>query len=711
MLQLFPKSHFSRVFILCLSIFMAANGAIAQITAPQLTAISRTSSATLTAGSPVTVNFAITAGTDTLSFVSIFFQDAAGQERQMVQGTPSNGTGSIATATSWLNGSYTFTRVVVATTSSGTTTYFRNGTVTNSTTGVSGPTTHALSFSALDFSLSGGTSTIVAPLLTSITRTSAATLAAGNPVTFSFAITAGSDTLSFVSLFFQDSAGQERQIVQGTPSSGSGTIATAASWLNGNYTFNRAVIATTSSGTTTYFRNGTVTNSASGVTGPTTHSLSFSGLDFSLTSGTGSIVAPQLTAFNRTSASTLSAGSSVAVSFAITSGSDSLSFISVFFQDAAGQERQIVQGTPSNGTGNIATAASWLSGNYTFTRVVIATTSSGTTTYFRNGTITNSATGASGPTTHSISFVALDFALTGGIDGPPVIVTQPTAQTATAGQGATFSVTASSTLPLNYQWRKDGAAITGATSATLTLSNLLSGDAGAYSVAISNSAGTTTSNPATLTVNPAGSAPVITAQPTNQTATIGFLAQFSVTATPFLGVTYQWYKNGAAISGATGFLYTINNTTSADAGSYTVVVTNGAGSVTSSAATLTVIGSGGLAPTISGQPTDQSVAVGFLTFLGVTASGAQPLAYQWYKGGVAIAGATTMFFTVSASQASDAGTYTVVVSNSFGSVTSSAATVRVGNARPGTRSKGGGVSSTTFAPDARHVSRKRLTPT
>src|SRR5207302_11403801 len=85
------------------------------------------------------------------------------------------------------------------------------------------------------------------------------------------------------------------------------------------------------------------------------------------------------------------------------------------------------------------------------------------------------------------------------------------------------------------------------------------------------------------------SAPQITAQPVNQTVTVGQTASFSVTATGTAPLSYQWNKNGAAISGATSSTYATAATTSSDNGAqFTVVVSNAAGSATSSAAMLTV---------------------------------------------------------------------------------------------------------------------------
>jgi hypothetical protein len=85
----------------------------------------------------------------------------------------------------------------------------------------------------------------------------------------------------------------------------------------------------------------------------------------------------------------------------------------------------------------------------------------------------------------------------------PSISTQPANQTVTVGQAATFSVVAAGTAPLTYQWLKNNAKISGATSANYTTPPTLSGDSGAtFRVTVTNSVTSITSNPATLTVNP-----------------------------------------------------------------------------------------------------------------------------------------------------------------------------------------------------------------
>jgi hypothetical protein len=161
------------------------------------------------------------------------------------------------------------------------------------------------------------------------------------------------------------------------------------------------------------------------------------------------------------------------------------------------------------------------------------------------------------------------------------------------GQTATFSVVTNKngTPPFSYQWNVngtntvDGSSISGSTNATLTLSNVQPAQAGKVFVVITNYAGAITSSVVTLTVNvPA----TITNQPQNQTLTIGQTATFSVGAigTPMLG--YQWCFNGAALPGATNALLTLTGVHATSAGSYSVVVTNVAGSVTSASAMLTV---------------------------------------------------------------------------------------------------------------------------
>jgi hypothetical protein len=209
---------------------------------------------------------------------------------------------------------------------------------------------------------------------------------------------------------------------------------------------------------------------------------------------------------------------------------------------------------------------------------------------------------------------------------------------------------------------------------TLQISNLTAADAGSYTFLVRINDGglsyngvavNATTQPVSLSIGPLA-APVITTQPQSQTVAATSSVTFSVVATGVPAPTYQWQLNGAAIAGATGTSFTIQQA-SFGVGSYTVVVTNSLGSVTSNAAVLAVLG----APVITSQPAGVTVSPGQSVTFSVSASGAT--SYQWQVNGVAIAGATSSTLVIASAQAANSGAYTVVVSNGSGSVTSSAA--------------------------------------
>jgi pectate disaccharide-lyase len=172
----------------------------------------------------------------------------------------------------------------------------------------------------------------------------------------------------------------------------------------------------------------------------------------------------------------------------------------------------------------------------------------------------------------------------------PAITTQPQSLAVAAGGSATFSVGATGTAPLHYQWYfNTNTPLVNRTNGTLTLAGVSGDDAGAYSVVVSNAAGSVASAAAMLTVTNLVAPPTITAQPQNQTVTEGQAAQFSVTATGSAPLQYQWYFNASTpLTDATNATLTLGNVSTNDAGSYSVLVSNDYDSTNSSAATLTV---------------------------------------------------------------------------------------------------------------------------
>jgi len=168
----------------------------------------------------------------------------------------------------------------------------------------------------------------------------------------------------------------------------------------------------------------------------------------------------------------------------------------------------------------------------------------------------------------------------------PVITGQPQSLTVTNGNTALFSVAASGTGTLLYQWQFNGANLTNRTNATLTLANAQLGNAGAYDAVVSDDVGYVVSSVATLVVLVP---PSITTQPLSQTGNVGGYITFSVTASGTSPLNYQWYFNTTtALSGATAAILTLTNLQTTNAGNYTVTVANSAGAVTSAVAALTV---------------------------------------------------------------------------------------------------------------------------
>ena len=186
------------------------------------------------------------------------------------------------------------------------------------------------------------------------------------------------------------------------------------------------------------------------------------------------------------------------------------------------------------------------------------------------------------------------IAAVGGGAVAPTVTDEPDSVTVAAGDMAVFSVIAAGTAPLAYEWRKDGnplsdgGNVAGATTATLTLTNVQAADEADYSVFISNAAGDTTSAAATLTVV-VPVAPAVTTPPASQTVLAGGSVSFNVVVTGTEPLSYQWNQNGFPIGSATGASLTLTNVQPGDAGNYTVTVTNSAGNDTSAPAVLTVV--------------------------------------------------------------------------------------------------------------------------
>jgi N-acetylmuramoyl-L-alanine amidase len=303
---------------------------------------------------------------------------------------------------------------------------------------------------------------------------------------------------------------------------------------------------------------------------------------------------------------------------------------------------------------------------------------SSTVNWYVDGVLARSFTGLNAPGWDSVVIGSVGAGSTAGeawfddilveYYDPPVIVSSPASRTNAAGTTATFTVIATNTITA-FQWRKngvplaDGGRISGATTPTLTISNVTGADATSYDVVVSNGAGPAYSAPAQLRVSPA-----IIAQPASRTNVVGSSASFTVGADGQSPLSYRWRKNGVPlvdgnnITGATTDTLLISPVADADGGTYSVVVSNSAGVVTSAEATLTVAEP----PLITLQPQSQTVVVGTTVTFTVAATGTPPLSYQWLFEDEPIPGATSNTLVRVNVQPSDAGNYSVQITNLAG---------------------------------------------
>jgi sugar lactone lactonase YvrE len=175
--------------------------------------------------------------------------------------------------------------------------------------------------------------------------------------------------------------------------------------------------------------------------------------------------------------------------------------------------------------------------------------------------------------------------------------------------------------------------------------------------------------------SPAG-APVIQSQPSDQTVSVGTNVNLTVVATGSPTPTFQWTRNGIVVAGATSGTLTLTSIQANQGGTFSVTLSNALGVVSTRPFMVNVTA----VPVITLQPAGQTLTVGETLRLSVTATGAPEPTYQWYRDGVPLSFGTSSTLIINNIQAGSGGDYTAVVTNSFGSVTSSIARVVVNSA-------------------------------
>ncbi|GEM_PF-3193743 len=326
--------------------------------------------------------------------------------------------------------------------------------------------------------------------------------------------------------------------------------------------------------------------------------------------------------------------------------------------------------------------------------------------WYKNGSPLSNGGGISGSTTTTLSLTGVSLNSAGTytvvvsnngvtaesnpavlvVQTAPAFIQQPASTPANPGQAVSFIVQVSGSPAPALQWQKDGVDlpegpdISGVNTAELTLSNITVDSAGAYRVVAVNAVDTSYSNPAQLTVTVDAVAPTIPVPPEPFVVIVGGAATFQVTATGAPAPTYQWrfkdedLADNDNVSGATTRTLVLTNVSAAQAGDYTVVVTNSAGQDEATTA-LTVH----VPPSIpdGSHPNSRNVVSGASVTFTVAPAGIPAPTYQWKKNEQILPGETSASLTITKARPSHIGDYTVVVTNVAGSIESNIATLNV----------------------------------
>jgi hypothetical protein len=497
------------------------------------------------------------------------------------------------------------------------------------------------------------------PALTGVYKSIPGNISAAGVASFSVSFTPGSSPVDSVSINVSPPSGAAKSFdsVSGftitSPATASASV--TAAWVDGAYTINYITLRDTSGRIIQYYRDGRILGIPALTGAPLAHTVNFTNIDF-LVSGV-QVVAPSIT--TQPSSTAVTVGNYFMLSI-MAAGSSPISY--QWKKDGI----NISGATGSNYA--INSAAMLDAGNYTVV-----------------------ATNAAASVTSNAAVVTVTPAVM------PSFLNQPTATTSalTAGGSLNISGIALGSATITYQWRKNGAVIPGATNSTYNINSVVPTDAGSYTLTATNSAGSVTSSAVVITVTtpilPSFTGPPSTMIGSTTALSTGESLYLIATASGSLPITYQWRKDGVAIAGATNTYYNKSPAVLTDAGAYTLTATNIAGSVTSNPTSITVVQA--TPPVITKQPASvtrnagEGSGINFSVQVNGQTGMTPGITYFWKKDGVDISKSNPKFqpqggnaITMMGGQAggqpvtvekSDAGSYTVVVSNQAGLSTES----------------------------------------
>ncbi|MGZ8937920.1 MAG: immunoglobulin domain-containing protein [Limisphaerales bacterium] len=253
---------------------------------------------------------------------------------------------------------------------------------------------------------------------------------------------------------------------------------------------------------------------------------------------------------------------------------------------------------------------------------------------------------------------------------PPVIIAHPASTNLASGNAFTLSVSATSSLPISYQWRKNGQVLAGQTSATLMIPSASPGDSGSYTVVVSNQGVGAASDPGWVIVQ---DPPSIITQPEPRSIEAGNPVTLSVAAAG-TNPQFQWHKNDQPIPGQTNATLSFGSVTTQNRGTYHVTISNFVDRVTTERIILTV----NVYPVVLiASPAGTNLTTGGTIRLAANVTGTRPIFFEWFKDGTILPNATSETLVISPASTNHSGTYRVRISNSENWVTSAPAIVTV----------------------------------
>lgn len=268
----------------------------------------------------------------------------------------------------------------------------------------------------------------------------------------------------------------------------------------------------------------------------------------------------------------------------------------------------------------------------------------------------------------------------GGVIEPPTLSTISPGEggqlALNTGDSVTFSVTSSGSAPVRYQWFKNGVALPGVINTRYTINNLTPLHAGVYTITATNRAGSVTSEELNLTVIFELKLSAITISG-NSSVTEGKTAMYTCTANYNDGSSKQVIPDWSVSPTQYATIDTNGLLSALAEGEVNVTAFYEDGSISKTISKVVTIASSIIPPSFLSQPVSQTIREGESVTLSATVQGSEPLVFEWNKNGVIVEGSNSSSYTIDSVAPSDAGTYTLTVTNSKGSATSEPAYLKV----------------------------------